>query len=365
MRQIQWIPLIVGLAAISACRSPVPPPPAVPVAATSNVAVTAAIPAPGPATPAVAESNATPVLVRVGDQVITQQDLDRELRQAEANMRQRGMPDRQIERNKEGLKPRILDNLAMRALIRAECDAKQIAVSDETVRKEVEQIKSKMPDPAAFEQLLQQGGLTAGQFESMIREQLRLEKLLDLAEPTEEQVAAIYEEKKAEFQTPETARARHILLTVAATNTVAEKAARKQEAESIRKQLAEGADFAALAREKSDCPSKAQGGDLGMFKRGQMVPPFEQAAFGLKTNELSQVVETQFGFHVIQMLEHTPERALSREEARERIVANLKNRMGREKMDALLKALKEKIPVTYTDPSLSPAAKPEAPAGAP
>lgn len=80
------------------------------------------------------------------------------------------------------------------------------------------------------------------------------------------------------------------------------KAEAKKEIEAIVKRLEKGEDFAEVAKEKSDCPSKRQGGDLGTFGKGRMAPPFEEAAFALKENEVSGVVETDFGYHVIQRL---------------------------------------------------------------
>ncbi|CAA7616040.1 peptidylprolyl isomerase [Magnetospirillum sp. UT-4] len=98
-------------------------------------------------------------------------------------------------------------------------------------------------------------------------------------------------------------RASHILLMYKGSmRSMAERS--KADAESaiqaLRDELAKGADFAALAREYSDCPSGEDGGDLGYFGQGSMVPEFESAAFGLGTGEVSEVVETPFGFHLIQ-----------------------------------------------------------------
>lgn len=77
----------------------------------------------------------------------------------------------------------------------------------------------------------------------------------------------------------------------------------KEEAQTkiaeLKTQLESGSDFATLAKENSDCPSKAQGGDLGQFGRGQMVPAFEQSAFGMEVGQVSDVVETDFGYHLI------------------------------------------------------------------
>ena len=102
---------------------------------------------------------------------------------------------------------------------------------------------------------------------------------------------------------PDRIKASHILLMYAGSARSSAKRS-KQEAQQqigeIEKKLASGEDFAALARAHSDCPSGKSGGDLGMFGRGQMVPAFEQAAFGLPVGGVSGVVETDFGYHIIQ-----------------------------------------------------------------
>ncbi len=100
----------------------------------------------------------------------------------------------------------------------------------------------------------------------------------------------------------EQVRASHILLMYAgsarSTATRSQGEAQTQIAE-LKSQIDGGADFAALAREHSDCPSAQKGGDLGTFGRGQMVGPFETAAFGMNVGDVSAVVETDFGYHII------------------------------------------------------------------
>ena len=100
-----------------------------------------------------------------------------------------------------------------------------------------------------------------------------------------------------------TVRARHILVAAKPNTGHAARAEKQRVAEKIRKQLADGADFAKMARMHSDCPSKQRGGDLGTFKKGQMVKAFEHAAFTQKVNAVGPVVETQFGYHIVQVTE--------------------------------------------------------------
>jgi len=102
---------------------------------------------------------------------------------------------------------------------------------------------------------------------------------------------------------PDQIKASHILLMYAGSSRSSATRS-KQEAgaliETLKRELDGGADFAALARKHSDCPSNSRGGDLGSFGRGQMVGPFETAAFALNVDETSAVVETDFGYHIIQ-----------------------------------------------------------------
>lgn len=102
---------------------------------------------------------------------------------------------------------------------------------------------------------------------------------------------------------PDSVRASHILLMYKGSMRSSASRSQQQAQEQIQQiesQLQQGGDFAALARAHSDCPSKARGGDLGSFGRGQMVGPFEDAAFGLQVGQRSGVVETPFGYHIIQ-----------------------------------------------------------------
>ena len=102
---------------------------------------------------------------------------------------------------------------------------------------------------------------------------------------------------------PNSVRASHILLMYQGSqrsSATRSKEEAQQQIQQIESQLQQGADFATLAREHSDCPSSSKGGDLGQFGRGQMVGPFEDAAFGMEVGQTSGVVETPFGYHLIQ-----------------------------------------------------------------
>jgi len=132
---------------------------------------------------------------------------------------------------------------------------------------------------------------------------------------TDEQLRSAYSSALDNFRMPERVHARHILLKTDGKSD-AEKKALKAKAEDLLKQLKNGADFAELAKKYSDDGSKDQGGDLGWFVRNQMVPEFDSVAFSLKPKELSGVVTSQFGYHIIQVLEKDPARLKPFEEVK-------------------------------------------------
>ncbi len=118
----------------------------------------------------------------------------------------------------------------------------------------------------------------------------------------ETQIEDYYQYHREEFDQPEEVEAAHILVRTSANASEEEKLTARLKLENLRNEIIQGKDFAAMAREHSDDPGSAsQGGDLGYFRRGAMVKPFEEAAFGLKVGELSQPVETPFGYHLIKL----------------------------------------------------------------
>jgi len=142
---------------------------------------------------------------------------------------------------------------------------------------------------------------------------------------SEEDAKKFYNQNIEKFNKPESVRASHILLGVDQKASAEEKKAAREKAEKLHKELVGGADFAALAKSNSTCPSSQKGGDLGYFGKGQMVPAFEKAAFALKAGEISDVVETQFGYHIIKLTEKKPSEKVEFSEARPRIEDYLKN----------------------------------------
>jgi len=145
----------------------------------------------------------------------------------------------------------------------------------------------------------------------------------------EDEIREFYAADQARFLEPEKIRARHILLKTDQSVAPEKKQARQAEAQALLEKINKGADFYVLAQKYSqDEATAAAGGDLGFFSRGAMVGPFELAAFGLQPGEVSGVVETRFGYHIIKLEEKKPERLRPLEEVRDEILRELQQEMA-------------------------------------
>jgi len=150
------------------------------------------------------------------------------------------------------------------------------------------------------------------------------EEVQEAARTRGEELRAAYEEQEERFDVPEQVRARHILFRVPEDAPEDEVAAVRERVEAVREELEGGADFAALAKEHSeDASTREDGGDLGFFQRGQMVPAFEEAAFALPPGELSEPVRTPYGFHLIRQEAHIEAKQRAFEEVREQLAREL------------------------------------------
>ena len=181
-----------------------------------------------------------------------------------------------------------------------------------------------VPEGTTLETYMAETGTT----EADLREQMAVRKMImakadSVAKPTDEELQKFYDENKEGFSQGETVTASHILIKVDPTDDDTAKAAKRARIEDLRKQLLDGADFAELAKANSDCPSASAGGDLGSFGKGQMVPEFEDAAFAQPVGSVGDVVETQFGYHLIKVTDHQKAKELDFNEVKTRISDNL------------------------------------------
>ena len=241
------------------------------------------------------------VVVTVNGVNIMQSEVDKQieaqLRQIQASGRQ--VPPGQMDAIKVRMQQGFVQQIIDQQLIDEKLKAKNISVADKDIDEKIAEIVKR--NNMSIEQLNAQmamGGMSMADFRKRMKYGLGLEKLIessgDFLPASEEEVKKFYDDTIQ----PGQIRASHVLLNTRGKDEVAKSVA-KAKIEELLMQAKAGGDFAELAKTNSDCPSKTKGGDLGFFGKGQMVPEFEQAAFALKEGEISDVVETQFGYHII------------------------------------------------------------------
>jgi len=180
-------------------------------------------------------------------------------------------------------------------------------------------------------------------------------EVVEKIDVTPEDMKLYYKEHKDEFGTPEMVRARHIFFKVTKSMTDEEKEKLKEKAEAVLKRVRAGEDFAKLAEEFSDDGgSKTKGGDLGLFPKGKMVPQFEKAAFALNAGEVSDVIESPYGYHIIKV-EEKKEATVEpfdkvKDKVREKIFADFQ----KAKVEEFVKNAMEKAGVQINPDAFSP-----------
>lgn len=202
----------------------------------------------------------------------------------------------------------VLDRLVDEELLFQEAKKLKLIAGKDMVDAEIEKARSQFPTPEAFKEALAQNKLNEETLSTVISRTLSIQAFVeknvakDIA-VSDAEIHDFYTGNKDKFESPEQARARHILVKVDEKADEKTRQAAKAKADDLLAQLKGGANFEELAKKSSDCPSAPQGGDLGFFTRGQMVPAFETAALALKPGELSGVVTTLFGYHIIKLEE--------------------------------------------------------------
>ncbi|MFW5796011.1 MAG: peptidylprolyl isomerase [Alkalispirochaeta sp.] len=222
------------------------------------------------------------------------------------------------------LERQVLDSLITRELLEQEAARLGVEVSDEQVDETLGQFKGQFPNESAYQMALEQEGFTEDEFLGELRRQMVIEEVIrtrayDEVAVTEEQMRSFYDDNPQYFEISDQVEARHIILTTEGITDEETLAEKRAEIEEIRQEIVDGADFAAVARERSEGPSASDGGELGRFGRGQMVPEFEEAAFALEPGEISDVVETEFGYHILQVTDKVSGRTETFEEAQDNI----------------------------------------------
>lgn len=287
-----------------------------------------------------AEYAATDVVARVDGQVLLYGDAQLEV-DARLTPYLDEIPPEQMEMARAHMLQTVVEQFVKRRVLLDEAQRRKIEITPEEQTNAYRMIQESLPEGTTVEDIINNSPLGEARMREEVRAGLIIDKLLAgvmsnrVSTVSEEDIDAFIAEHREQLEMPATVHARHILFAVDADADEAKRSATIAEAESVREMLLEGADFAEIAQQHSSCPSKQRGGDLGVFRKGQMVKPFEEAAFTQELNEIGPLVETRFGYHIIQVLERSEAGAVPRDEVREM----LKSRMIRDDVDTYIEEL--------------------------
>ena len=280
----------------------------------------------------------------VNGTVITKEQYNLELNQLMERLAREGrrINDSQL----ATLKTELLDSLINRELLYQESQKKGIVIQPQETMKEIAAMKQRFPSEDAFQQALATRNLTEAVITAQVERGLAIQKHIDQQIADKIVVSATeskqyYDANPQLFKLPGEVKASHILIKLDPAADETQKAEARKKIEKIQQKLKNGEDFAELAKTSSEGPSSVNGGDLGFFRRGQMVKPFEDAAFALKPNEISEIVQTRFGYHIIKVFEKKPEKKITYEEIQSRLEEHLKQKRVQEEVGVYLIELRK------------------------
>jgi len=279
---------------------------------------------------------------------ITQEDLDDEMSRVRRMFLAKGTPLKESQLSE--IRKEVLESLINRELLYQESQKKGIEVDEAAVDGQLSTLKKRFSSEAEFKKALSEINLSEAAVRSQIRREMAVQQLIkdqfagDVA-ISDKESKTYYASHPDLFRQPEEVRASHILIKVDPQADESGRAEARREIEKIQEKVKRGEDFGDLARQFSQGPSNTRGGDLNYFRRGQMVKPFEDVAFALAPGEVSDIVETRFGYHLIKVTDKKPETMIAYDDIKKKLNEYLKQGRIQEETRLYVRRLKEKAEV--------------------
>jgi peptidyl-prolyl cis-trans isomerase C len=289
--------------------------------------------------PAPAVGDVNPAVLKVNDDLVYASEISMVMQNIASQAQAAGQPP-----NQEQLVQAATQRIVEQKLLAQEAVRVGIKVDELRLAEMAKAIEDQAGGRATLDANLAQMGSNYEQLQNTLREMDLVrsyieQEIVPTVQVTEQEVTAFYTENPEMFERPEQVHARHILFDAAEDAEAQVIVDARGKADDARKRALAGEDFAELAREVSEGPSAPNGGDLGFFAREQMVQPFSEAAFALQVGQISEVVRTQYGFHVIKVEERRDAGTVPLEEASDRLETMLQQqkvgRMVNERMQSL------------------------------
>ncbi len=305
----------------------------------------------------------TQAVVTVNGTAITEAQIEPRLRQEMARLAQgsRSLPPVLIEQLKPKIRANLLQELIAEKLLQEQVKSQHIQITDEDVLAEITRVvveRQIAPNIDEFKKMVAAQDQDFNDIKAQVNNGLAIQKLIsmqvdDKIDVNDTDTKTYYQDHSDEFMVPEQVKVSHIMISTQSDDPNADpnevKAQGKQKAESLLNRLKAGEDFAELAKKQSTGPAAESGGDLGMIRKGQTPPAFEQAAFALKVGEISDVVETPYGYHILKVSQHDDPKQLTYDEVKEDIQNTLKDKQTQKLTEQYINALKEKATIVYAE----------------
>lgn len=268
------------------------------------------------------------VVARVGDRIITRSDyltrLDSGLRDLEQTV-----PPEQLASEQEKFRDELLNEMIAELLIKDRADRIGITVTQQEIDEAIERLKTQygISSEEEFVSSLQQSGITRSEMEDRLRDQMLTSKVFSRelrarADLSDTELRRRYEQEKERYRRPQRAHVREIVIVpLDVADAASFEAARLEAEQVITRARAAGADFAAIATEVSDSPTREKGGDLGIIAQGELIPSLDQAVFNAQAGTVVGPIQTRAGWHVLLVEERLPSDIPGFDEVKERLRA--------------------------------------------
>lgn len=263
-----------------------------------------------------------------------------------------GMTMEEVKKNLPKLEEKALDQAIGARLLFERASQLDLPVTKGDVDYEVERVIAQVGGIDNYKKALKAQNITEDAFRKELEKGARVNMLVNqacahIADPTEAEVTDFYEAHKAEYVTPPQVLCQHILVKCDDKDLSEVKTAAFEKISAIRARILAGGDFAEEAKKSSDCPSGQQGGSLGWFSPGMMVPEFDKVAFEMKKGEVSNIVTTQFGYHIIYKADERAGGQQTLVDVHDAIKDLLRHEARGRAMDAFVQELRDAATIEY------------------
>ncbi len=264
-----------------------------------------------------------------------------------------GMSMEEVKSNLPKLREKALDQAIGARLLLDRSMQLDIPVSSADIDAEVAKVIAQVGGEDNYKQALEAQKISEEDFRKELEKGVRVNRIVEQAcsgvpEPSEDEVSAFYEAHKEEYVEPEQVLCQHILVKSEEGDLPEAKSAAFEKIREIRERILGGADFSKEAKAHSDCPSGKEGGSLGWFSRGMMVPEFDKCAFEMGKGEVSDIVTTQFGYHIIYKADAKGGAKLTLVDVHDQIKDLLRHEARGRAMDKFMAELKESAKIEYS-----------------